>query len=113
MATRITRLAVQASMMPYGTALTIEGKGLVILATVEGQELHISVSRAGRYPTWEELKRVKDMFWHPEADVIQFLPPASEYVNIHENCFHLYGDVEGVRRWRLASPLEIQPVRVR
>lgn len=113
MASRITPAAVQAAMLPYGTALTTQSRGLAIIATVEGQELHVSVSRADRYPTWAELKRVKELFWHPEADVIQFLPPASEYVNLHENCFHMYGDLEGVRRWRLSSPLEIQPVRIR
>jgi hypothetical protein len=85
----ITPMAAQVALLPYGRAMTINKKGgLSIIATVEGQELHVSVTVPGanRLPTWEELLRVKALFWHPEADVIQFLALASEYVNLHEYC---------------------------
>lgn len=114
MPSRMTELARRVALLPSGVAFQGEHqRGLSIIATVEGQELHVSVAHPDRLPTWEDLKIVKAMFWHTEADVIQFLPPESEYVNVHEYCLHMYGDVAGVRRWRLASPLEINPVRQR
>ncbi|HEY3367803.1 MAG TPA: hypothetical protein VGK74_22320 [Symbiobacteriaceae bacterium] len=103
----MTARARQVSLLPSGVALRFEWKGLRIIASVDGQELHVSMSRPDRYPTWEEIKAVKALFWDDEADVIMFLPPASEYVNVHPNCFHLYGDPAGRRRWRLGSILEV------
>lgn len=114
MPSRMTELARRVALLPFGVAFHAQHeRGFSIIATVEGQELHVSVSFPDCLPTWADLKFVKAMFWHPEADVIQFLPPESEYVNEHEYCLHMYGDVEGVRRWRLASPLEINAVRQR
>jgi hypothetical protein len=44
-----------------------------------------------RCPTWEEMCYIKETFWdNPEDCVIQFHPPASEYVNNHEFCLHLW-----------------------
>lgn len=114
MVSRTTDLARRVALLPFGVAFHAETKrGLSIIATVEGQELHVSVAHPKRLPTWDDLKSIKAMFWHPEADVIQFLPPESEYVNEHAYCLHMYGDVAGVRRWRLASLLEINVERQR
>lgn len=43
-----------------------------------------------RTPTWEEMCRVKNLFWMEEEAVIQFHPPKSEYVNRHNHCLHLW-----------------------
>ncbi len=51
---------------------------------------HVSVSLKKRLPTWDELKFIKLLFWDAEDEVIQFFPPQSEYVNLHENCLHLW-----------------------
>lgn len=51
---------------------------------------HVSVSKMDRCPTWEEMCRVKDAFWDPEDVVIQIHPPASDYVNNHPFCLHLW-----------------------
>lgn len=51
---------------------------------------HVSVSCKRRCPTWEEMCFVKDLFWEPEECVVQFHPPASEYVNHHPFCLHLW-----------------------
>ena len=55
----------------------------------EGWE-HVSVSRRDRCPTWEEMCRVKDLFWLPEETVIQFHPKASKYKNVHKYCLHMW-----------------------
>lgn len=55
---------------------------------------HVSVSRSDRIPTWDEMCQVKDLFWGPEDCVIQYHPPASEYVNNHERCLHLWRPID-------------------
>ena len=51
---------------------------------------HVSVAFANRTPTWDEMSKVKDMFWHEDETVVQFHPKKSEYVNIHPYCLHLW-----------------------
>lgn len=51
---------------------------------------HVSVSYPKRIPTWEEMCKVKDIFWHEEECAVQYHPPRSEYVNIHQYCLHLW-----------------------
>ena len=51
--------------------------------------VHISVSCKDRYPTWDELVAVKRAFAENKTMAI-YLPPDAEYVNLHENCFHLW-----------------------
>lgn len=43
-----------------------------------------------RCPTWEEMSYVKDLFWKDDEEVVQFHPPKSEYVNLHNYCLHLW-----------------------
>lgn len=51
---------------------------------------HVSVSYPNRCPTWEEMCRVKDIFWNDHECVVQFHPPKSDYVNNHPYCLHLW-----------------------
>lgn len=51
---------------------------------------HVSASRTDRMPTWEEMCRVKDIFWDDTDCVIQYHPPKSDYVNNHLFCLHLW-----------------------
>ncbi len=55
---------------------------------------HVSVSRKDRCPTWDEMCQVKALFWEPQDCVIQFHPPASEYVNLHPFCLHLWREID-------------------
>lgn len=54
---------------------------------------HVSVSRKDRCPLWDEMCQIKDLFWEPEDCVVQFHPPASEYVNNHPRCLHLWRQI--------------------
>lgn len=60
-----------------------------IAAKGEGWE-HVSVSLADRIPSWDEMCRVKALFWEPEDCVMQLHPPQSQYVNCHPNVLHLW-----------------------
>jgi hypothetical protein len=50
---------------------------------------HTSISRKDRYPTWEEIKEIKELL-HGDVTVMQILPPKNYYVNLHDKCFHLW-----------------------
>jgi hypothetical protein len=61
----------------------------------------INISHSGkttheqRCPTWEEMCKIKELFWEdPEAVVLQFHPPKSEYVSQHPHCLHLWRPVK-------------------
>ena len=53
---------------------------------------HVSVSLPTRTPTWEEMCKVKDLFWNEDQVVIQFHPKKKDYVNNHSFCLHLWRD---------------------
>ena len=51
---------------------------------------HMSISLPHRYPTWEEIKAARYEFIPDEVTMAMLLPPKGQYVNIHNNCFHLH-----------------------
>lgn len=51
---------------------------------------HLSISHPWRYPTWEEIKLARYQLVPDEVEMAMYLPSQSEYVNLHENCFHLH-----------------------
>jgi hypothetical protein len=70
------------------------GERLRIIAS-DGEDTgweHVSVSteRGKRIPNWQEMCFVKDLFWAPEECVVQFHPPASQYVNNYSVVLHLW-----------------------
>lgn len=64
-------------------------KGKDILILNEHGKWHLSVScnyTIGYY----ELKEIRYMFMPNAMHVAQIFPPREEFVNLHQNCFHLY-----------------------
>jgi hypothetical protein len=55
-----------------------------------GTGWHLSISCPHRLPTWDELKAARYRFLPKDKTFAMLLPPAEEYVNLHEFCFHLY-----------------------
>jgi len=51
---------------------------------------HVSVSLADRCPTWDEMQRVKQLFWGDDETVVQYHPRADAYHNEHPYCLHLW-----------------------
>jgi len=57
---------------------------------------HMSISHTGndgklrRYPTWDEIAGARDELLPAEYGFVMHLPPAGEYVALHETCFHLH-----------------------
>lgn len=46
--------------------------------------------RTKKIPTWNEIVDVKREFFGPEEECIHFIPKDSEYVNIKEDCMHIF-----------------------
>ena len=53
---------------------------------------HVSVSPRKKFniPSWQDMCIVKDIFFDEEEEVYQIHPKHSEYVNVKENCLHLW-----------------------
>lgn len=52
----------------------------------------MSVSQKKKFnmPTWNDMCALKDMFFKDDEEVYQIHPKKSEYVNVIENCLHLW-----------------------
>lgn len=66
-------------------------RGTVIWSTGAGWE-HVSVSPENKriVPTWDDMCKIKDIFFGDDEAVIQIHPPKDEYVNNMPNCLHLW-----------------------
>lgn len=64
--------------------------GLVVLTSLDHGRIHMSISRADRYPSWDEIRDARDHLLPLGKHFAMALPPAQHYVNIHYNCFHLW-----------------------
>jgi hypothetical protein len=58
---------------------------------------HVSVSLSSRCPTWDEMCRVKELFWQDDETVVQLHPPKSLHFNLHRFCLHLWRDSQQVQ----------------
>ena len=68
----------------------LRNEPLIVVWSFGGGWEHVSVSYRKRCPTWEEMCRVKEMFFNPEEVAVQYHPRSSEYVNTHPFCLHLW-----------------------
>lgn len=55
---------------------------------------HVSVSLPARCPTWDEMDRIKRLFFAPHEVAMQLHPPESEHISNHPYCLHLWRPVE-------------------
>ena len=56
------------------------------------------LDKPNKIATWDEMCEIKDMFFLPEEEAIEFHPKKSEYVNLAKNCLHLWRMNDG-REW--------------
>lgn len=72
-----------------------EQRGLAVIETVHRESdgkrwHHVSMSRASRMPTYEDVSLVRRVFIGEAVECYQVFPPASRYVNRHPFCLHLW-----------------------
>jgi len=65
-------------------------KRLTVIVSVDSGRLHASIAHPDRYPTWDEILRLRGWIFPAETEVVMVLARKSEYVNLHPNCFHLW-----------------------
>jgi len=86
----------------------VNGRSFQVIASVDsigsGIWEHVSVvpKNQKRCPTWDEMCAIKDMFFNPEEECIQYHPKHSKYVNYHEYCLHIWRPADG----NLRSPVQ-------
>lgn len=68
----------------------LDGAPLRIIASDGMGWDHVSVSRADRCPTWEEMDFVKRCFFHADETAVQLHVPDALHINQHPNCLHLW-----------------------
>jgi hypothetical protein len=75
------------SGMYYGVKFTAS----LICSWGAGWE-HVSICpmRKSYTPSWDDMCRLKDVFFKDDEAVIQIHPPKAEYVNNMPNCLHLW-----------------------
>lgn len=61
----------------------------IIANSGEGWD-HVSVSYKGRVPTWEEMDKIKRMFFKDDEVAMQLHVTPEDHVNIHPNVLHLW-----------------------
>ena len=66
-------------------------KGTVIWSNGGGWD-HVSVRpfNSRLIPSWEEMCKVKDLFFYEDEVVVQYHPAKDQYVNNVKNCLHLW-----------------------
>ena len=72
----------------------VQGKAFNVVVSDGGGWEHVSVSPTNRKrptcPTWEEMCEIKQMFFEDEETVVEYHPKKSDYVNLCNNCLHLW-----------------------
>lgn len=78
-----------------GTIHMYKWTGSVIWSRSEGWD-HVSVSPyKKRYtPSWDDMCKIKEMFFKDDETVMQMHPAKSDYVNVMNNCLHLWRPTE-------------------
>lgn len=72
----------------YATGL-YKFKGKMVFVNIEQGAWHLSAS-ANHTLGYYELKEIRYNFLPNRISAAQIFPPREEFINVHENCFHLY-----------------------
>lgn len=71
-----------------------DGAEITVIASVgEGWD-HVSASRVDRCPTWAEMEQIKHLFFKDNETAMQLHVPASEHINCHPRCLHLWRPID-------------------
>ena len=73
------------------------GTAATLVVTHDGEYDHVSVAPTNhrKVPSWDMMCELKDLCFNPEDEAYQIHPPKSEYVNLVENCLHLWAKADG------------------
>lgn len=74
----------------FAFRLDAEGPRFVVVASNGDGWDHISVSTEGRCPTWEEMDRIKRMFFKPDEVAMQLHVAVKDHISCHPYTLHLW-----------------------
>lgn len=64
-------------------------KGMNLIIAIEAGKWHLSVS--AKFPLgYQQLKDIRYKFLPNDIQVAQIFPSREEFVNVHQNCWHLW-----------------------
>lgn len=66
------------------------GRAPMVVWSFDGGWDHVSVSFTNRCPTWEEMCKIKDMFFQDDECCVEYHPAKKDYVNLHPYCLHIW-----------------------
>lgn len=66
------------------------GKNLNFIFSYQMGWEHLSVSMPSRIPSWDQMCRMKDIFWNKDEACVQYHPKEEDYVNMHKHCLHIW-----------------------
>lgn len=55
---------------------------------------HLSVSTPIKCPTWEQMCKMKDIFWRDDEVCMQLHPKKEDYVNCMQYCLHIWRPID-------------------
>ena len=94
----ITRVSPPSFIEDYGESFfyqfTFEGKSFIVSSTEKngwGNVMISSPRNSKDLPSFSTLKKIKKIFWNRGDLIFQYYPTKNKYVNVYENCLHLYG----------------------
>lgn len=73
------------------------GTCTVVFGYKEGGYEHVSIApkHKNRIPSWIDMNKLKSIFFTDEEEAYQIMPKVAEYVNLHDNCLHLWRPANG------------------
>lgn len=70
-------------------------RGMRVIASTGMGWDHVSVSLPMRCPTWEEMERVKRLFFLPDEAAMQLHVATGEHISNHRFCLHIWRPNDG------------------
>lgn len=98
----------------------VGGRSFLVLASVDrigedGRWEHIAVTpsntKRNTCPSWEEMAAIKDMFFKPEDECIQYHPKRSRNINSRDLCLHIWRPED--ENLRYPDPARVQTIEER
>ena len=72
--------------------IPIDNKKFVIIASngMGWEHVSVHIKNVERCPKWNEMCKIKEMFFEDDEVVMQLHPRKADYVNIHDYTLHLW-----------------------
>jgi len=72
--------------------IPVDGSVLAVIVAdgLGWDHVSVSVRRVRRCPTWTELERIRELFFHDDETVVYYSPPRDLHINLHAFVLHMW-----------------------